>query len=420
MRTKRLSRTAIILLVTFGLTLLGTATAFGEEKVLYSFLDSGVKPCCGLIWDAAGNLYGTTQYTYIASWGPEGYGTVFELSPNGRGGWSENVLDDSDGGGYQPQSSLISDAADNLYGTKRCTYTYNGCGTGSVFELTPGDGGRWTLKVLIDFDGGRDGAQPYASLIWDAAGNLYGTNVAGGAYDNGTVFELTPTAGGSWTVKTLHSFGHRTDGAGPFASLIWDAAGNLYGTTVGGSSHRSCGWGDGCGTVFELSPNGDGTWTEAVLHNFGSGMDGQSPQASLIRDAAGNLYGTTSQGGVYGYGTVFEMMPNGNGRWTEKVLHNFGSGKDGRSPTASLIWDAAGNLYGTAYAGGVYGLGTVFEMMPREGGGWTEHTLHHFGLYSTDGQNPTANLVFDAAGHLFGTTTAGGVYGFGTVFEVIP
>src|ERR1035441_332430 len=211
-------------------------------------------------------------------------------------------------------------------------------------------------KVLHNFNNnGTDGTNPRAGLIFDAAGNLYGTTENGGTNGVGTVFELTPTAGGGWTETVLYSFcsqANCTDGYQPWAGLIFDAAGNLYGTTVyGGTADTTCSY---CGTVFELTPNGSGGWTETVLHSFGDGTDGFYPSAGLIFDAAGNLYGTTAMGGTYDYpwdGTVFELTPAAGGGWTEKVLYSFGGGTDGYWPEAGLIFDAAGNLYGTTYSG---------------------------------------------------------------------
>src|ERR1039458_2304305 len=258
--------------------------------------------------------------------------------------------------------------------------------------------------VLHSFhNNGTDGFGPYyAGLIFDAAGNLYGTTLYGGSYGGapgtgGTVFELTPAAGGGWTEKVLYSFGNvaDADGANPFAGLVFDAAGNLYGTTYAGGTYRN-------GTVFELTPAAGGGWTEKVLHNFNNnGTDGATPLAGLILDAVGNLYGTTQVGGTYNYGTVFELTPVAGGGWTEKVLHTF-NGTDGFEPSAGLIFDAAGNLYGTA--------GVVFELTPVAGGGWTEQVLNN-------GAGP-GGLIFDAAGNLYGTTLEGGTYGLGTVFEL--
>ncbi len=262
---------------------------------------------------------------------------------------------------------------------------------------------------------GVGGSAPYAvGLIFDAAGNLYGTTRYGGAHDLGTVFQLTPNGDGSWTKHILHSFRHN-DGHNPLSGLIFDVAGNLYGTTGYGGSGSACGR-DGCGTVFKLTPNGDGSWTESVLHWFNGG-DGAWPSAGLIFDAAGNLYGTIPYGGAFGYGTVFELTPNGDGSWTESVLHWF-NGSDGAGPAGGLIFDTAGNLYGPTYYGGAQSDGTVFELTPNGDGSWGESVLHSF--KGSDGVEPVAGLTFDAAGNLYGTTYYGGAKGKGTVFELTP
>ncbi len=394
-----------------GVTLLATSTwAADHETVLHSFGNGtdGADPYgAGLIFDAAGNLYGTTRYGGIHD-----AGTVFEMSPKEGGGWTEKVLHSFGNGsdGVNPLSGLIFDAAGNLYGA---TWLGGVHSLGTVFELSPAGDGRWTEKTLHSFGNGSDGTQPLVSLIFDTDGNLYGTTYEGGIHGDGTVFELSPKQGGSWTEKVLHSFGNGTDGSFPLygVSLIFDTAGNLYGTTYEGGIH-------GLGTVFELMPSGGGDWTEKVLHSFGGGSDGISPYASLIFDTAGNLYGTTFEGGIHNGGTVFELTPDGGGDWSEKVLHNFGNGADGTTPFASLI-DAAGNLYGTTTGGGLHGAGTAFELSPQEGGSWTETVLHSFGN-STDGAYPYSGLIFDRAGNLYGTTWEGGIHAAGTVFEITP
>src|SRR5271157_110097 len=414
MRGKTFSIGLRVALAIFTVTLLVTSTWAAtnwSEKVLHSFNNNGTDgalPYAGLIFDAAGNLYGTT---WLA--GTYGYGTVFELTPTAGGGWTEQVLHSFGNGtdGNQPVAGLIFDAAGNLYSTTVGGGDYD---YGTVFELTPAAGGGWTEQVLHSFGNGTDGASPYAGLIFDAAGNLYGTTYLGGTYGYGTVFELTPAAGGGWTEQVLYSFDY-TDGAHPEAGLIFDFAGNLYGTTAfGGTGTFRSG---GCGTVFELTPTAGGGWTEKVLYSFGNSLsDGLGP-GGLIFDAAGNLYGTTAYGGTYGGGTVFEVTPAAGGGWTEQVLRSF-NGTDGAFPSAGLIFDAAGSLYGTASEYGAYGDGTVFELTPGGGGNWAEQVLHSFN--GTDGDGPGAGLIFDAASNLYGTTSGGGTYGYGTVFELTP
>ena len=396
------------------------------ETVLHSFnyYGDGIFPTAGLIFDAAGNLYGTTGGG--GGYGGYGQGTVFELTPQGGGVWTEQVLHNFGNGtdGQNPSGGLIFDAAGNLYGTTQDGGTH---GFGTAFELTPVTGGGWIEAVLHNFNNnGTDGAYPYyVGLIFDAAGNLYGTTQDGGTYGFGTAFELTPVTGGGWMEKVLHSFDFNgTDGAYPYSGLILDATGDIYGTTYGGGSVNCGSYGYGCGTVFELTPTAGGGWTETVLHNFiFSGADGYHPAAGLIFDAAGNLYSTSYAGGTSGLGTVFELTPAAGGGWTENVLHNFSNTgtDDGAYPNASLIFDAAGNLYGTTEMGGTYSIGTVFELTPAAGGGWTQKVLHNFSNAGThDGVYPNASLIFDAAGNLYGTTTVGGAYDEGTVFELTP
>lgn len=276
-------------------------------------------------------------------------------------------------------------------------------------------------EALHKFSGGADGLYPWAGLISDAAGNLYGTTQMGGnqsCYNGcGTIFKLTHGADGKWSKTTLHRFNGR-DGTYPFAGLIFDAVGNLYGTTSGGGDPKICG--PGCGTVYRLSPGTKGQWVETVLHSF-NGEDGQFPAAGLIFDSSGNLYGTTRDGGYYGCGTVFELVRRGSDKWTEIVLHTFDC-KNGGLIYAGLVFDAKGSLYGTAANGGVYNDGTVFRLTKAANGKWIHTVLHSFD--GKDGVGPTADLVFDEAGNLYGTTEEGGNldycygYGCGTVFTL--
>jgi uncharacterized repeat protein (TIGR03803 family) len=408
------------------------AAAGSTEQVLYNFCSisqcaDGSEALAGLIFDNAGNLYGTTS-----GGGAYGYGTVFELAPGGGGTWTETVLysfcpaPGCGDGAYPGYGSLVLDAAGNLYGTTSFGGAYQtACGghdCGTVFELSPSGDGTWTETVLHSFGNGTDGREPLSGLIFDAAGNLYGTTYRGGAGARGlgTVFELVAGTSGTWTEKVLHNFcpGHGCagDANSPRAALILGAAGSLYGTTTaGGSKNRSCG-AAGCGAIFRLKPTANGRWKENVLYSF-TARGGS--QAGLILDAAGHLYGTASE-------TVFELMPGKNGIWTEKALHRFGKGTDGAGPAASLVFDAAGKLYSTTVGGGAYGYGTLFQMTP-ENGKWTETILHSFDNNGQDGTSPRANVIFDSAGNLYSTTSGGGTsgsgcdgYGCGTVFEITP
>ena len=415
MRVKRFSTgLRATLLAIFTVTVFVTGTLAATEKVLHNFQSNfrdGFNPDAGLIFDGSGNLYGTTFYG-----GAYGAGRVFELTPAKGGGWTEKVLHNFGKGmdGFYPYAGLVFDSSGNLYGTTQSGGAYN---YGTAFELTPKAGGGWTEKVLHSFNY-PNAATPWAGLTVDSSGNLYGTTRSSGAYGVGTVFELTPKAGGGWREKVLHNFNgsNGKDGASPVAGLILDSSGNLYGTTSEGGAYVY-------GTVFELTPKAGGGWTEKVLHSFGGMGDGISPYAGLIFDSSGNLYGTTSSGGSDGYGAVFELTPKADGGWTEKLLHSFiVNGKnDGYSPVSGLVFDSSGNLYGTTQSGGAYYVGTVFELTPKVGGGWTEKIVHNFDSNNhKDGYSPIAGLIIDATGNLFGTTYSGGTYGYGTVFEIKP
>ena len=285
--------------------------------------------------------------------------------------------------------------------------------------------------MLHGFTGGSDGGDPYGGLIFDGAGNLYGTTFYGGNTDFcdetgcGSVFKLSPASGGGYTEAVLYSFAGGSDGEELWAGLIFDSAGNLYGTTSGGGNTNtgSCGV-LGCGTVFKLSPASGGGYTETVLYRFAGGSDGALPQAGLIFDSAGNLYGTTSQGGNSGYyGTVFRLAPASGGGYTETVLYSFANGSGGYGPQGGLIFDSAGNLYGTALAGGITSsncaqdCGTVFKLSPASGGGYSYTVLYSF-TGGSDGGNPLAGLIFDSAGNLYSTASMINGNAEGTVFEI--
>jgi uncharacterized repeat protein (TIGR03803 family) len=292
--------------------------------------------------------------------------------------------------GAEPYANLIQDANGNLYGTT----LYGGAsGYGTVFKLSKSD----KETVLHSFTGtGGDGTNPQAGLVRDAEGNVYGTTLYGGASANGTVFKVSKT--GKETV--LYSFtGTGGDGATPVAGLLRDATGNLYGTTSAGGAY-------GFGTVFML----DKTGKETVLYSFTeTGGDGLNPYAGLVRDAKGNLYGTTFGGGTSGDGTVFVVEKTGK----EKVLHSFSGGADGGFPVYGyLVRDSAGNLYGTTEIGGASDRGTIFKL-DKTG---KETVLYSLADTGGDGEFPVAGLVRDAKGNLYGTTDGGGTSRDGTVF----
>lgn len=393
-------RGALILAVLSALLMAAARPAQAQtEKVLYSFNPGngtdGFGPFSGVVYKK-GSLYGTTSQG-----GAYGWGTVFEITPEG----TEKVLygfEGSPDGGF-PYAGVVFGKNGNLYGTTYECGEY-GCGNypaGTVFELATTGKKAGTEKVLHSFPSqSDDGYGPYSALVLDKEGNLYGTTVDGGTMSNGTVFEITSTG----TEKVLYSFSAAGsgDGYGPWAGLVHGKEGNLYGTTFNGGAY-------GLGTVFEITSEG----TEKVLYSFEGSPDGYSPtNAALVFDKKGNLYGTTSRGGKYNYGTVFELTASG----AEKVLYSFGGQSGGSTYPGGLVFDKKGNLYGTA-GGGTYNAGTVFELTAAG----TEKVLYSFNPDNgTDGYDPGATLVFDKEGNLYGTTASGGWYGAGTVFEVTP
>jgi uncharacterized repeat protein (TIGR03803 family) len=398
-----------LILVVFGVALCLCPVARGapKYKVLHNFTGSdGNGPYSGVIIDQKGNLYGTT----VGGGSGGCCGTVFELTRNLDGKWTESLLhtfENNGRDGAAPYGGLIFDAAGNLYGTAYGGGAHNG---GNAFELTPGQV-EWTETILYSFGThSHDAYAPSAGLVMDSVGNLYGTGHA--------VFELKPTSGG-WNEKVLHRFCSWTncrDGDGPFAGLILDASGNLYGTTEAGGG--ICG---SCGVVFELTPTSGGRWKELVLHRFdNNGKDGYTPGGgALMMDGSGNLYGTTETGGCCG-GTAFKLTPGSGGHWKETILYNFKPGAGGWFPTAGVVMDKAGNLYGTTVDGGnaSCSCGVVYKLAPGAKGKWTYTVLHRFS--GTDGAIPAGNLILDDQGNFYGGTVLGGPANDGVVFELTP
>jgi uncharacterized repeat protein (TIGR03803 family) len=337
--------------------------------------------------------------------------------------------------GEDLSGNLITDGAGNLYGTTSSGGDFD---HGVVYELLrpvpPSTA--WTQTVLYSFKGSPDGAEPLAGLVFDHSGNLYGTTTQGGTVGAvlGTVFELSPpvTAGGQWTESVLHSFADtNTDGFSPVSGVVFDSAGNLYGTTVfGGPSCTGSTDSDaGCGSVFQLTPpaTSGGAWTETIIHFFHF-AGGIYPTGTPIFDSFGYLYGTARQGGAGGHGTVYRLQPpaTAGGAWTYRVLYAFAGQSDSIAPEAALTLHE-GTLYGTAAEGGTNDNGTVFQLVPPAvaGDAWTENILYHF-AGGNDGSFPAANVIFDRAGNLYSTTVDGGGLGScddgncGTVFELTP
>ncbi|HZQ23066.1 MAG TPA: choice-of-anchor tandem repeat GloVer-containing protein [Terriglobales bacterium] len=375
------------------------------ETTLYNFTggQDGGDPKGDLIADAAGNLYGVTVFG-----GTTGNGTVYEISPDGTGNWTEKVLHNFQAGidGGTPNAGLIMDIAGNLYGT---TWAGGAHGQGTVFELTPNGEGTWTNNVIYSFQGLNDGSLPAGSLIFDGAGNLYGTASATGGYGQGVVFQLKHTAQG-WVQRPIHQFvSHSLDGSSPGGALAFDKLGNLYGTTVTGGLGVK-------GTVYKLTPVGK-MWKPSIIHAFGGGTDGADPVGGVTIDARGNVYGTTTTGGSSNDGIVFQLAPTSNGGWKYTIVYTFQGGNDGASPYARVILDQRGNLYGATSTGGVNRGGVLFGIVHEAKGKWRENVIYSF---SPAGNGAYGGVVRDAAGNLYGTTSFGGPAFQGMVFQVIP
>jgi uncharacterized repeat protein (TIGR03803 family) len=406
---------ALAFTIVIGLATLPISVRGQTLTVLHSFKSGadGANPIVGIVRDAAGNLYGTTQFGGGSGCDGSGCGTVFKLRRTGQETSRYSLTGGADGS--FPLAGVVRDTEGNLYGTAAAGAT----DFGTVFRLDAA--GKET--TLYTFAGGTDGAAPRGNLVLDTEGNLYGVTQEGGILECaigsgngcGTVFKLDGTTGAK---TVLYGFTGGADGSLPFGGVMRDAAGNLYGTTTTGGDLSTCG-GYGCGTVFKL----DTTGKLAVLHRFTGGADGNTPYAAVIEDLAGNLYGTTWRGGNlsacsgFGCGTVFKLDVTGK----ETVLYTFTGGTDGSGPYyGALIRDDAGNLYGTTLRGGDLsacgglGCGTVFKI---------DRTRKGTVLYSftggVDGANPYAGLIRDSAGHLYGTTNVG-ASGWGTVFEITP
>lgn len=386
--------------------------------VLHNFTNGGDgSGPYGLAMDRAGNLYGTTAGPGDCYTG--GCGAVYKLA-HSKSSWVFSQLYRFQGGtdGRWPHAGVTVAADGSLYGTTTaggggpCALgDVPGCGT--VYRLRPPPTRCasatcfWDETILHTFASDPIW-YPYAEVTFDAAGNLYGTAVGGSKYPGG-VFELTPAQGG-WTYSILHIFTGIPDGAEPYGAVMLDQSGNIFGTTLEGGSQD--------GTAFEVSPSGSG-WTEKVLYSFSDqNNNGTFPPVGLIEDRAGNLYGVTDEGGPTGGGTVFELSPS-NGGYSISVLYDgfvdlYG---EGGGASSKLVMDPAGNLYGATAVGGANLQGMVFKLSPGENG-WTFADLHDFDY--TDGANPGGNLVLDASGNLYGAAAAGGANGYGSVWEITP
>ncbi len=404
-------RVFLLLIASVSMVSLQTPSAEAQTyAVIHNFngLDGGA-PDAGVVEDAAGNLYGTAFGGVGTHCLSHGCGVIYEMTPS-NGAWTEQVIyqfQGTDGEFVYSQAAL--DPNGNVFATaSECT---SGC-DGTVVEASPHDGG-WTGTVLHRFTGSPDGSAPTGGLVGDNEGTLYGTTATGGLFDAGTVFALS--GAGYSNYARIFSFTGQVnivaESFPAFETLARDAEGNLYGTTQGNVT---------LATIFEMSPNGLGGWTEKHLYRFTNPQQGTDPSNGVVLGPDGNLYGVTYSNGAYGYGVVYELARNSDGTWSYNVIHAFQGGADGGFPSGAPAFDAAGNLYGTTEWEGSGGYGTVFKMTPSTQGQWTKTILHNF-TSSPDGANPQdSKLWIDRAGNIYGTTIEGGVNGEGTVFEITP
>jgi uncharacterized repeat protein (TIGR03803 family) len=386
--------------ILFSIGVLAAPLAHAQTfSVIHNFTggSDGSSPLSGFVM-VNGYLYGTAS-----TGGGAGAGVVFKMSTTGE----ETVLHEFTGGsdGASPEGHLVFDKSGNFYGT---TWAGGSANAGTVFKVTPAG----VETVLFSFPVYGDGASPVAGLTIDAAGNLYGTTSVGGANSKGTVFKLSPPSGsgGTWTEQVLYNFGAGTDGANPFAGVTLDAAGNLYGTTSAGGTYSY-------GTVFELSPSGSG-WKETILHEFELGSDGGVPYSGLVADGKGNFYGAATEGGGGGQsggGTIFKLTKT-DSRW--KFAEFYGLSGWGISGSFRNLMVVGDTIYATTHCDGVNDAGTVYELT-RSGNTWTYNSLYVF-AGGTDGLYSISNLVADSKGNLYGVTLLGGANGDGVAFKVTP
>ncbi len=433
--TLNTSTGAATLIGNSGQALWGLGFPPATYSVLHQFTGGmdGSNPFAAFALDSAGSLYGTAAAGGSGTCDDDtlqGCGTAFKLAKR-NGAFTMDPLYQFRGGsdGAFPVRAMTIGSNGSLYGTTLAGGTGScsddgSAGCGIAFNMTPGPTfpktpfTPWDEKILYRFTGEGDGGNPFTTLLFDASGNMYGMTVLGGANNFGTVFKLTSAGNGNYTESVIYNFAGGTDGRNPDDGLIADTAGNYYGTTASGGGSTNCT--NGCGTVFELSPNGSG-WTEKVLYRFQGPNDGENPDAGLVMDSAGNLYGNTWQGGPGGGGTVYKLT-NSGGNWTETTIYSV--------PVAGyavgrVVRDSSGNLYEALQGGGGFGVGQILELMPS-GGNWIYIDLYDF-TGGSDGATAIGGVALDSSNNIYGTATFGGTntcgsgaYSCGTAWKIVP
>jgi uncharacterized repeat protein (TIGR03803 family) len=383
--------------------------------VLHNFTGGGdgSDPVAGISIDRAGNLYGASEQE------------VYKLT-NKNGSWIFSPLFNFSelSEGSNPYARPVAAPDGTLYGSTQNggSQTCEILGCGLIYRLRPTSticrsvDCYWseTLPWVFLLEPGQGVSPTYGDLLFDPAGDILGTTASDGGSTTGTVYKLT-NSGGSWGYSTLYNFAGGDDGKYPLSGVVADSAGNLYGTTSEGGSGNA-------GTVYELSPSGSG-WTETVLYSFQNAADGGYPVAGLLLDQSGNLYGAATTGGANGGGTIFKLTPVGDGNWTFSVLYSFVESANGfcpyaSGPTGTLVMDTSGNLYGNTCTNGAFGFGAIFKLTPSHGG-WTYASMHDF-EWASDGAWPFGNITLTSNGTLYGTATGGGTDQRGTVWEIDP
>jgi uncharacterized repeat protein (TIGR03803 family) len=416
-RLIQLKETTPVFLVVLVLTFLSlglSPKAIGDMPVqtvdvIYSFAgdEDGEYADTDLETDGAGNIYGTTVLG-----GHSGSGTVFRLSPTPNG-WVHTVLYSFTGGadGGEPYKGVTLDREGNLYGTA-VTGGSGSCegGCGVVYKLT-NSGGTWTQTVIHAFTGGDDGSGPGARVTVDRSGNVYGMTPTGGAYGLGTIYKISQTIGGTWTFGVIHTFTGGADGGSGSAGKMILRYGLLYGAATTGGNY-------GSGVVFELRSLGVRGWRFRTIYSFAGQPDGSFPYGALLFGRRGNIYGATYYGGTNNIGAVYELSSSPVAQSVEKVLYSFQGGSDGNSPIGNLVFDNTGNLYGTTSEGGL-GSGTIFKLSPASGGQWTETVVHPF-QGPPDGAFPYNGMVVDQFGNFYGATVHGGQNDDGSIYKFTP